>query len=114
MEVNMKNAVLLGDSIRISYQLTVKSLLAGKADVLYPEENCRWAGYTLNSLRYWLPNLPTNPDVIHWNNGIWDSVVLYPEDGPFITVENYVRDIMCVASTTAQVRSTGQMFLLPV
>ncbi|MDR2752327.1 MAG: SGNH/GDSL hydrolase family protein [Clostridiales bacterium] len=67
----MKNVLLLGDSIRLSYQPLVKEKLKGKANVYGPEENGRWAGYTLNSLRFWLPMMP-DPDIIHINNGLWD------------------------------------------
>lgn len=36
----MKNVVLIGDSIRIGYDKTIKSELEGKANVFFPEENC--------------------------------------------------------------------------
>ena len=67
----MKNILLLGDSIRMSYQPVVKEMLEGKANVYGPMDNGRWSGYTLNTLRFWLPQMPT-PDIVHWNNGIWD------------------------------------------
>ena len=49
----MKNVILLGDSIRMQYQETVGKKLADIATVSGPEENGRWSGYTLNSLRFW-------------------------------------------------------------
>ena len=91
----MKNLILLGDSICISYREKVKEMLEGKATVAYPEENCRWSGYMYNTLRYWLPELP-KPDVIHFNSGIWECVHLYGESEPFYTTEDYVRDVMRV------------------
>ena len=91
----MKNVLLLGDSICISYREKVKQMLQGKAEVFYPEENCRWSGYMYNTLRYWLPNFP-NPDIIHFNSGIWECVHLYGESEPFYTTEDYVRDVMRV------------------
>lgn len=85
----MINVILLGDSIRMNYQDNVVKLLDGKANVMYPAENCRFAAYTLNSLRHWLPNMQ-NPDVIHWNNGIWDAVSCNGEDRPFSTLDEYM------------------------
>lgn len=91
----MKNLILLGDSICISYREMVKDMLKDKANVAYPQENCRWSGYMYNTLRYWLPELP-KPDVIHFNSGIWECVHLYGESEPFYTTEDYVRDVMRV------------------
>ncbi len=54
----MKNVLLLGDSIRMQYQPKVKELLKGRANVYGPVENGRWSGYTLNTLRFWLPQMP--------------------------------------------------------
>ena len=64
--------LLLGDSIRCHYQPHVANLLNGKAQVVGPSENHQTTLYTLSSLDRWIKALG-NPDVIHWNNGIWDS-----------------------------------------
>lgn len=84
----MKQVLLLGDSLRMGYEPKVRKYLEGKAEVSGPEENGRWAGYTLNSLRFWIPNLPT-PDVIHWNNGLWDLGDDYNIGRPFSLPEEY-------------------------
>ena len=84
----MKEVLLLGDSIRMAYQKRVTELLGGEFHVSAPGENCRFAAYTLNSLRMWLPKLP-KPDIIHWNNGLWDTAILYPEDGCFTHIGEY-------------------------
>lgn len=99
----MKNVLLLGDSICISYRGEVKRALQGRAEVFYPEENCRWSGYMYNTLRYWLPNFPA-PDVIHFNSGIWECVHLYGESEPFYTTQDYVRDVLRVYR---ELRKTG-------
>ncbi|MGI6745089.1 MAG: SGNH/GDSL hydrolase family protein [Acutalibacteraceae bacterium] len=89
----MKKILLLGDSIRENYQERVKELLKGDGcEVFHPDENCRFSRYTLNSLRHWLPKC-TNPDVIHWNNGLWDVMTVYPEDGCFTELSDYIRDM---------------------
>lgn len=72
--------ILLGDSIRQSYQDAVKKALAGRAEVVGPEENGMHAAFTLDNLGRWLAELGT-PDVVHWNNGLHD-VGLNPARSP--------------------------------
>jgi len=67
----MKTLLLLGDSIRLSYQPLVAAKLAGRARVVGPADNGRFALYTLVRLDAWLEECGS-PDVIHWNNGLWD------------------------------------------
>lgn len=89
----MKNVLLLGDSIRMGYEPYVRRALEGRATVSGPNENGRFALYTLNSLRFWTPHLP-RPDVIHWNNGLWDLGDDYGVGRPFSLPEEY-RDALC-------------------
>lgn len=84
----MKEVLLLGDSLRMGYEPYVRKNLEGKANVSGPEENGRWAGYTLNSFRFWIPSLP-KPDIIHWNNGLWDLGDDYNLGRPFSLPEEY-------------------------
>ena len=84
----MKQVLLLGDSLRMGYEPIVRRMLEGRAGVSGPEENGRWAGYTLKSLRFWIPNLP-KPDIIHWNNGLWDLGDDYQLGRPFSLPEEY-------------------------
>ncbi|WP_217558027.1 GDSL-type esterase/lipase family protein [Paenibacillus sp. GbtcB18] len=67
----MKKVMLLGDSIRIGYQPLVRAALEGQAEVVGPEENGRFAKHTLWGANLWIRDLGT-PDIIHWNNGLWD------------------------------------------
>lgn len=90
---NLKNAggkqvMLLGDSLRMGYQPVVSRFLEGKATVSGPSENGRWAGYTLNSLRFWIDSMPT-PDVVHWNCGLWDLGDDYHLGRPFSLPEEF-------------------------
>lgn len=64
--------LLLGDSIRMSYQPDVARLLKGRADVVGPADNCQYSLYTLSSLPRWVEALG-EPDIVHWNNGIHDA-----------------------------------------
>jgi hypothetical protein len=63
--------LLLGDSIRMSYQALVGEQLQGVAEVVGPADNCQYSLFTLSSLGRWLAELG-NPDIIHWNNGLHD------------------------------------------
>ena len=63
--------LLLGDSIRLSYQPHVARLLEDRAEVIGPADNCQYTLYTLSSLDRWLGQLG-QPDIVHWNNGIHD------------------------------------------
>ena len=80
--------LLLGDSRRMGYEPFVRTMLEGKAEVYGPQENGRWAGYTLNSLRFWLNDFPV-PDVVHWNCGLWDLGDDYGLGRPFSLPEEY-------------------------
>lgn len=83
-----KQVLLLGDSLRMGYEPVVRKNLTGIAGVSGPLENGRWAGYTLNSLRFWLNSFPV-PDVVHWNCGLWDLGDDYTIGRPFSLPEEY-------------------------
>ena len=84
----MKQIILLGDSVRMQYQPVVAEKLSDIAEVSGPEENGRWSGYTLNSLRFWLPNMPS-PDLVQWNCGLWDMGDDYQEGRHFYPLDLY-------------------------
>ncbi|MBQ2743211.1 MAG: hypothetical protein IJF32_10455 [Oscillospiraceae bacterium] len=95
----MKNVFLIGDSIRFGagtvspgYGIYVKEMLDGKANVYYPNENCRFAEYTLRALYDWAKRLKKEDikiDLIHWNNGLWD-VLRLNGDEPLTPCDIYV------------------------
>ena len=68
----LPKVLLLGDSIRMSYQPHVARLLSDRAEVVGPADNCQYSLYTLSSLGGWITALG-KPDIVHWNNGIHDS-----------------------------------------
>ena len=98
----MKRVMLIGDSIRLNYQSVVEEELSGEYSVWAPDENCRFAKYTLTELpRYKVafskkenekteaakltPTIDIKdnlikPDIIHWNNGLWDTGITYEEE----------------------------------
>jgi len=95
--------LLLGDSIRMSYQGLVRRALDGRAQVVGPEENGQYSGYTLERLDGWLAELGV-PDVVHWNNGIHD-VGHNPARSPVqFPLEEYLSNLRAILE---KLRSTG-------
>ena len=92
----MKNVLLLGDSIRIGYDKSVRKSLEGIANVHFPEENCRFAAYLLRYLHEYIEAVGCQPDVIHWNAGLWDCLRLMQEEPHTpIPVYQYYLDRLC-------------------
>ncbi|MBR0445750.1 MAG: hypothetical protein IIX23_00480 [Oscillospiraceae bacterium] len=97
----MKKVVLLGDSIRlIGYGNKVEEMLKDRFAVWQPEDNCRFAKYTLRMLFDFRQEIE-NADVIHWNNGLWDACDIFG-DGPFTPVEEYVSNMLRIADLLLQ------------
>lgn len=85
----MKNVLLLGDSIRRGYDKSVKESLEGKANVYFPEENCRFASYLLRYIHGYKKLAGGEKiDVLHWNAGLWDCLRLFGEE-PHTPIEVY-------------------------
>lgn len=91
----MKKVLLLGDSIRLSYQSRVKELMEGKAEVFGPEENGRFAKYTLWNINLYLSFFGA-PDIVHWNNGIWDTYTISEDIPIFTNLDEYLRDMRLI------------------
>ena len=85
----MKKVLLLGDSIRMGYQNDVKEILSGEYEVICPEDNGRFAAYTLwqaNQMFKWNPDI----ELVHFNNGYWDMNIEAPTTEAIHPVEEYV------------------------
>ena len=90
----MKNIFLVGDSIRFGapnpskynnvspgYERYVREKLEGIANVYGPDENCRFAQFTLRFLHKWAKEVPAEQiDIVHWNNGLWDALRLFGDE----------------------------------
>lgn len=76
----MKNILLIGDSIRMGYDQSVKKTLAGKANVFSPAENCRFACYVLRYLHEYKALAEGPVHIVHWNAGLWDCLRLFEEE----------------------------------
>ncbi|MDD5704998.1 MAG: SGNH/GDSL hydrolase family protein [Kiritimatiellae bacterium] len=103
----MKTVLLLGDSIRLSYQPLVAAKLAGRARVVGPSENGRFALYTLMRLDTWLGEFGT-PDVVHWNNGLWDLGQCDHRHPRQIPLDDYVGNLELILQ---RLRATGASIL---
>ena len=85
----MKNVLLIGDSIRVGYDKSVKETLKDEFNVCFPEDNCRFASYVLRHLHEYAQVFEGQQiDVIHWNAGLWDSLRLFEEE-PHTPIEIY-------------------------
>ena len=96
----MKKVVLLGDSIRlIGYGKKVPEMLGDEYSVWQSEDNCRFAKYTLRCLFDWREDIK-DADIIHWNNGLWDTSTGLFDDGgkPFTSEEEYVENMLRIAA----------------
>lgn len=85
----MKKILLLGDSIRLGYQPYVQQLLADEVQVVGPEENGRFSKYTLWAVNLWIKELG-KPDLIQFNNGLWDLHHEEPMVEALTSLEEYL------------------------
>ena len=90
----MKKIILIGDSIRMGYDKYVKDALDGVAQVLYPEENCKFAVYVLRFLGDWRKKgeWGNDADLVHWNAGLWDLADMNGE-GPLTDMDYYGKTV---------------------
>ncbi len=94
----MKKVTLLGDSIRlIGYGTKVPEMLGDEYTVYQSEDNCRYVKFTLRMLYDFKADIEGS-DVIHWNNGLWDTCqTLFGDGEPFTCEEEYVENMLRVA-----------------
>ncbi len=104
----MKKVLLIGDSIRMSYNARVAELLSGKAVLWGPDDNCRFAKYTQWCIGEWMNNPAIkSPDIIHWNNGIWDTFKAGGVE-PFVELDEYLRTMECIYN---EMRKSGALII---
>ena len=89
------NIILLGDSIRMGYQLLVTELLRDSATIWCPAENCEDSRKTRTKLPEWLSG--HDPDLIHFNCGLHDLKLL---DGTYqVPIDQYVANLSSIVET---------------
>jgi lysophospholipase L1-like esterase len=88
----MKKVLLLGDSIRMGYQPFVQEILKKDAEVLGSEDNGRFSKYTLWGINQWIKQFGV-PDIVHWNNGLWDLHHEFPMVEALTSLEEYLENL---------------------
>jgi lysophospholipase L1-like esterase len=90
----MITVVLIGDSIRMGYQETVRSQLAGWADVWGPEENGGTSERVLANLDDWALSRPFS--VLHINCGLHDLKREFGQDENAVPLEDYEKNVRAI------------------
>ncbi len=88
----LPKVLLLGDSIRQSYEPIVRMKLSDKAQVVGPKDNCQFSLYTLASLGRWIEDLG-QPKIVHWNNGLHDCGYNPVRNPIQIPIEMYIGNL---------------------
>ena len=101
MKMAMK-VTFLGDSIRFGageqvagYGKRTAELLGPEFEVFQPNDNCRFAKYTLRMLFDYAEAI-RGSSIVHFNCGHWDLCEILG-DGTFSTEEEYVENIVRIA-----------------
>ena len=95
----MTSVILIGDSIRMGYEATVRSELAEVAKVWAPEDNGETSANVLAHLDEWA--MSRNADIIHLNCGLHDIKTEFDQDARQVPLNDYAAN---VRSILAQLR----------
>ena len=88
----------------IGYGAPVAERISNEFEVWQPDDNCRFAQYTLRGMWDWQDGI-RGADIIHWNNGLWDICHLFG-DGEFTPINEYVETMLRIARILKQRAST--------
>ena len=93
-ETDKKIVLLIGDSMRMGYCETVKNELVDIAEVVYPNDNCRFTQYVLTMLNAWAGLCDKEKvDLVQFNCGHWDAAHFGGEEFPLNSIEVYTQNI---------------------
>jgi len=92
----MKTVVLIGDSIRMGYQETVRAELAGLADVWGPEDNGETSANVVAHLDDWA--ISRAADVVHVNCGLHDIKKEFDSGAALIPLDVYAANVREILS----------------
>lgn len=108
----MKQVLLIGDSIRMGYCEKVKEALAGRAEVIFPTENCMSSQYILTRLIYW-SKLCNKEDVavVQVNCGQWDTGHFNGTPEPLTSLEEYRKNLRMIIWTLRNFFPKAQIML---
>ena len=92
----MKTVVLIGDSIRMGYENTVRQTLRGLAEVRSPEDNGGNSGNVLCHLEEWVTAL--RPHVVHVNCGLHDLKTEFGQTQRAVPLDEYSGNVKRILS----------------
>lgn len=92
----MKTVVLIGDSIRMGYENTVRQTLRGLAEVRSPEDNGGDSNKVLCHLGEWATAL--RPHVVHVNCGLHDLKTEFGQTRRAVPLDQYRRNVKRILS----------------
>lgn len=91
----MKRIVLIGDSIRIGYEATVRSALEGTAEIWTPgKENGGTSRNVLEHLEEWM--IQRRPDIVHINAGLHDLRKEFNAPQSAVAIEEYIANLRTI------------------
>jgi lysophospholipase L1-like esterase len=92
----MKKVVLIGDSIRMGYQKTVRRELQGVARVRVPRENGGPSDRVLANLEKWV--IAQKPDLVHINCGLHDLKKEFSDRKSAVPLGSYRKNVREILS----------------
>ena len=95
-----KRVVLIGDSIRMGYQETVREELKGAAEVVSSEQNGGDSRRVLESLEEWA--LTKSPNVVHLNCGLHDLKREFGSDEAQVPLDEYTENVEKILTALAK------------
>lgn len=78
-KITRKDILVIGDSISIGYTPTIGKLMPDYR-VTHSKGNARNSFYTANNASQWLADMEQAPEIIIWNNGIWNTIHNYTDE----------------------------------
>jgi hypothetical protein len=98
----LPRVLLIGDSISIAYTVSVRELLAGKANVHRIPVNGSQSNTGRSALTHWLGD--GKWDVVHFNFGLHDAKLVIATGLPAVSREDYVNNLKVIAQ---KLKATG-------
>ena len=94
----MKQVLLIGDSIRMGYCQEVKKQLSERAEVFYPDENCRSSQNIMMSIALWARLCEKqNVGVVYWNCGHWDATHFNGDPESLTSLSEYEKNLGAIS-----------------
>ena len=106
----MRNVILLGDSIRIGYQETVREQLSGCASVWAPEGATGNSDNLPSSLDEWV--LSRDADLVHINAGLHDIKKPFDTGIAAVPLERYAENVRAILTRLKNETETAVVWAL--